>query len=78
VQGTAYGTYPPNGATWLTYDGTNSWSNPGGDFDPVVRWSVSKNLSSIRMRTTGFSVGTSPLCSKIRQAGRNCKTMGRS
>ena len=34
VQGTGYGTYPPNGATWLTYDGTNSWTNPGGDFDP--------------------------------------------
>ena len=34
VQGTGYGTYPPDGATWLTYDGTNSWTNPGGDFDP--------------------------------------------
>ena len=33
VQGTGYGTYPPDGATWFTYDGTNSWTNPGGDFD---------------------------------------------
>lgn len=36
VQGTQYGsTYPvpPNGATWLTYDGVNPWTNPGGDFD---------------------------------------------
>jgi hypothetical protein len=34
VQGTGYGTYPPDGATWLTYDGINPWTNPGGDFDP--------------------------------------------
>jgi len=33
VQGTGYGTYPPDGVTWLTYDGTNPWTNPGGDFD---------------------------------------------
>jgi len=33
VQGTGYGTCPPDGATWLTYDGTNPWTNPGGDFD---------------------------------------------
>jgi hypothetical protein len=33
VQGTGDGTYPPDGATWLTYDGTNLWTNPGGDFD---------------------------------------------
>jgi hypothetical protein len=23
----------PNGATWYTYDGTNDWTSPGGDFD---------------------------------------------
>ncbi len=34
VQGTGYGTYPPDGATWLTYDGVNPWTNPGGDLDP--------------------------------------------
>jgi len=34
VQGTGNGTYPPDGATWFTYDGTNAWTNPGGDFDP--------------------------------------------
>ncbi len=33
VQGTGFGTYPPDGATWFTYDGTNPWTNPGGDFD---------------------------------------------
>jgi hypothetical protein len=33
VEGTGTGTYPPDGATWLTYDGTNAWTNPGGDFD---------------------------------------------
>jgi hypothetical protein len=25
-----------NGATWLTYDGTNSWTTPGADFDPAT------------------------------------------
>ncbi|HET6508977.1 MAG TPA: DNRLRE domain-containing protein [Baekduia sp.] len=24
-----------NGASWSTYDGTNTWSTPGGDFDPT-------------------------------------------
>jgi hypothetical protein len=33
VQGTGDGTYPPDGATWFTYDGVNPWTNPGGDFD---------------------------------------------
>jgi len=39
VQGTGTGTAPADGATWLTYDGINPWTNPGGDFDsanPVV------------------------------------------
>jgi len=35
VQGTGSGTAPTDGATWLTYDGTHPWTNPGGDFDPV-------------------------------------------
>jgi hypothetical protein len=35
VQGTGSGTAPADGATWLTYDGTHPWSNPGGDFDPA-------------------------------------------
>jgi len=36
VQGTEYGSSypsPPDGATWLTYDGVNPWTHPGGDFD---------------------------------------------
>jgi hypothetical protein len=33
VEGTGDGTSPADGATWLTYDGTNLWTNPGGDFD---------------------------------------------
>ena len=39
VEGTGSGISPADGATWLTYDGTNLWTNPGGDFDlscPVV------------------------------------------
>jgi hypothetical protein len=34
VEGTGTGTSPANGATWLTCDGSNLWTNPGGDFDP--------------------------------------------
>lgn len=33
VPGTSYGASPADGATWLTYDGTNAWASPGGDFD---------------------------------------------
>jgi hypothetical protein len=31
--GSSAGTTPANGATWLTYDGTHSWTTAGGDFD---------------------------------------------
>ena len=27
---------PKSGATWLTYDGVNNWTSPGGDFDPYI------------------------------------------
>jgi hypothetical protein len=33
VVGTGNGTATANGATWLTYDGVNSWTTSGGDFD---------------------------------------------
>ena len=33
VEGTGNGTDPADGATWTTYDGTNVWTSPGGDFD---------------------------------------------
>ena len=35
AEGTGDGAAPANGATWLTADGTNAWTNPGGDFDPA-------------------------------------------
>jgi len=31
--GTGNGTASGDGATWLTYDGVNSWTSAGGDFD---------------------------------------------
>ena len=31
--GTGTGTAPANGTTWTTYDGINSWTTAGGDFD---------------------------------------------
>lgn len=39
VEGTGNGATNADGATWGTYDGTNAWSNAGGDFDtnyPIV------------------------------------------
>jgi len=39
IEGTGNGTFPADGATWHTYDGTNAWTAAGGDFDtnfPVV------------------------------------------
>jgi hypothetical protein len=34
IEGTGTSTVPAaNGATWLTYDGVNSWTTAGGDFD---------------------------------------------
>lgn len=34
TEGTGHGTAPADGATWTTFDGTNAWTTPGGDFDP--------------------------------------------
>lgn len=39
AEGSGNGATPADGATWNTYDGTNAWTIPGGDFDtnfPVV------------------------------------------
>ena len=39
VEGSGNDTAPADGATWSTFDGTNAWTSPGGDFDtnfPVV------------------------------------------
>jgi hypothetical protein len=33
VEGTGDGTPSGDGATWQTYDGTNSWTTAGGDYD---------------------------------------------
>lgn len=34
--GTGNGTTPADGATWGTYDGINSWTIAGGDFDSAI------------------------------------------
>jgi hypothetical protein len=36
VEGTLQGAEPADGATWLTYDGGNSWATAGGDVDPTA------------------------------------------
>ena len=36
VEGTKDGGGAADGATWATYDGSNSWTNTGGDFDPAA------------------------------------------
>lgn len=33
VEGSGNGSATGDGATWLTYDGTNSWTTAGGDYD---------------------------------------------
>ena len=36
VEGTGEGTATGDGATWLTYDGTNTWTANGGDYDATI------------------------------------------
>lgn len=36
VEGTGTGSETADGATWLTYNGDNAWTTPGGDFDSAV------------------------------------------
>ena len=33
LEGTGNGSYTDDGATWNTYNGANTWSTPGGDYD---------------------------------------------
>ncbi len=37
VEGTEDGTANQTGATWNTYDGTNNWSQNGGDFNTTIK-----------------------------------------
>lgn len=41
AEGTGSGSATGDGATWMTYDGVNSWTAPGGDFNPVASASAS-------------------------------------
>ncbi len=40
-EGTRNGGGQSDGADWQTYDGTNAWSTPGGEFDPMPYGSAS-------------------------------------
>jgi len=48
VEGSGFGFFDTirNGATWTTYDGTNKWTNSGGDFDPAPE-AIVRNISTI-------------------------------
>lgn len=48
VEGTKTGSGTADGATWKTYDGTNAWTNNGGDYDPTpVATSTVTNNSGV-------------------------------
>jgi hypothetical protein len=65
----AEGTGAGDGATWNTFDGTNAWTNPGGDFDaghPVVgvrgadgffRWDITALLADASTRSNLLNHG---------------------
>jgi hypothetical protein len=38
--------FTETGATWNTYNGTNAWTTPGGDYNPTVLSSFSANPAS--------------------------------
>ncbi len=40
IEGTLQGAEPADGATWVTYDGTNAWTSAGGDVDSSAGASV--------------------------------------
>ncbi len=47
VEGTNNGTTPANGATWNTFDGTNTWTTPGGDFDASTSVLAVKGIAGV-------------------------------
>ncbi|MDD5112494.1 MAG: DNRLRE domain-containing protein [Methylobacter sp.] len=36
IEGSKTGSGTADGATWKTFNGTNTWVNPGGDYDPTL------------------------------------------
>ena len=62
AEGAANGATNVEGATWLTFDGTNAWTNPGGDFDashPVV--GVKEDILDPDLHDRFFSWELAPL-----------------
>lgn len=43
LEGTGDGEATGDGATWMTYDGVNAWTTPGGDFDESTWVSAGEN-----------------------------------
>ena len=48
VEGTKNGGGAGDGASWNTYDGTNAWTTPGGDFDSTVYGMGSLSSSNVQ------------------------------
>jgi hypothetical protein len=63
IEGTGNGTSATNGvgtgADWLTHDGTNAWSSPGGNFESTVLASVS-GFNAVTTVNTQQSFTSSP------------------
>lgn len=63
------GNHPADGATWATFDGTNAWATPGGDFDTNVfvtgqlgadnfyRWNIAEWLAHPTIRSNVVTHG---------------------
>ncbi len=64
--------YNPTGATWYTYDGSNDWTTPGGDFDSSV--SVPASATPVINSWTTFdltSIWTNPSLAAQKQELQN-------
>jgi hypothetical protein len=78
--GTGNGTTPADGATWGTYDGINSWTSAGGDFDSAnsvvgLRGSLGVNPADPNGRFFTFDI-TSFLANTTAKAElQNCGAM---
>ncbi len=71
VQGTGGGV-STSGATWLTYNGTNDWTAPGGDFDSSV--SVVASATPVLDTWTSFNltnIWTNPSLAAQKQEFQN-------
>lgn len=71
VEGTGNGTVSGDGATWLTHDGTNSWTTAGGDYDAANGSAFSVSDLDILGTTYAWTITAAVAAAFVANVGGN-------